>query len=600
MTTEADLRLPTKIIVPEYNSDLRTDQERSREFETLDMAMALTRVNKNSGTVVTQLGDTVNLSASGLVLTHGHTRETDALLPPYLVYIWERLSDPTYVDLYKEWVTSKIAMGQDDESLLLLITLANFSYLFNTHPESNNEHPCAHPLNALYHITEAMRENIPEGYENTAALLKHTNDAIFTRIHSYLLTNGHSTIERPFSLESSSNHLKDWLIFNLNLGKSDVKALAESAVSFMQASGFRDAEVINVLNDYANSGDFSSEFVDMIKAYAIRVNLLQSSVEEVQQALRTTINDLEKNPFQDAAEIDYAELIQPETEILRIYTLTGTFLAHNGQAALIRKVLRYIENNQGNRQSEETQPTCEFILILPNLIPGIGKDGKPKDLATSGTVEQRVSLLLLHLSDLDRKKVLITTALQPHPSESLRGRVRVGSAINRLNAKIVEDFGKATPRRLPKYQIEVVRFTGADELAWDTSTGEAQLMDQQHPRYSRYAEHGLVVARHEHAIPCLKNSPRIVRDMNCDLIILDDPSSAIGSTASLARYHATGDLRSFTPSAWPLLQADYNQDTIDSRRLEGFNVDEMQIPSVTEIDRKTVQRLKQLTELYQS
>ncbi len=592
MAAETILQATSTVLQLQTSEMIERDASRTHDLNTLDRAMGWARLNEDYGTVVGQLSDPVDLSANGLVLTLDKRAKSTKLaetgLPSLLSQIWERLEDQNFVLLCKDWAANKISTGEVEDCLLFLRTLANFSYLFNSQLETHKDNPLEHPLSSLAQITEHAQSFIPNEQGDAIGVLIETNLAINTRIQSYLLTNGHSTSERPASLAVVEEHLSSWLFANLYQHDVSFTNLAESAVSYLQAAGFADQEVRASLDNLAARKIIPDEVIEQIRHHAITVNLIVGNRDEIAEVQQRTIESLEKNPFIDAMERDYAEFIPPSANIIRVYVATGTFHAHNGHAELVRKVSRFIDNHTKNEKySNNDDEAFEFILLLPNIIPGIGVNKEPKDFATSGTVEDRVSVLLAHLSGLSRDRVLISTK-QLHPSQSLRGRDRVTSFLNQLNDKIYCDYQNA--ERKANYRFEVVRFTGADELAWDGDT----LQDEQNPRYTTYANRGIIVARHGLVIRCLGHANQIVERTNCDLIVLDDPFSAISSSQALETLHSTGSREYFTPGAWPLLE-EYTKEAIAQRKERGCDIGTINIPSVTEINKRTVKKLKERT-----
>lgn len=581
-------------------NEIPISQESEERFVALlDTTSSLLYLDKYYGTISNQLSSPIDLCSNGLVLTNKSnqgsiedTRFGELHLPSLLNTIWGKLTDENFSHILETWLDRKISGSEEDikDCLRILKTLANFSYLFNTRAtgDNNTHFEQVHPLYSLSVIIESIRNNhLSNLEEDTINEIAKTASAIQTRIHSYLLTNGHSSKERDSRIHSLEHHIYKWLKSEKDIS---YQFKAENIGNYMLAAGFTSDESRAVLSSLLNNGAIDNSLYHLTLNYCLGINLIKGSQQEHRYLQNEVIDNLVSYPFVDAAEINYCDIIPQDTDILRIYAMTGTLVTHNGQAMLIRKVQRFINNNKSI--TNQSGNVFEVILVLPNIVPGIGKQGVQKGYDHSGSVEDRVGLFITHLHDVDRSQVLISTSFQPHPSESLRGRDRIRQAIINLSQKINEDFANAYPKRLAKHTIETVRFTGADELSWDNG----YITNDQHPRYLTFANRGLVVARHEYVVPCINNAQKIVYGNGCDLIIVDDSFSTLSTSYAMGKYISEGDLSSFHPGAHPLIKNGWSQEAILKRRNSPEDISTMEVKSVTQICRSTVDKLKKFAQ----
>ena len=115
-----------------------------------------------------------------------------------------------------------------------------------------------------------------------------------------------------------------------------------------------------------------------------------------------TLNDLIENPWSDAAEINYGEIIPRGTEVVEIYLLTGTFgHATYGHARTIERIQEFIKHqdqiDKDRKERGESVPRKTRLLLILPLTKTRGVEGYTKKEAQIAPIETRLKSLLLQI-----------------------------------------------------------------------------------------------------------------------------------------------------------------------------------------------------------
>jgi hypothetical protein len=185
-------------------------------------------------------------------------------------------------------------------------------------------------------------------------------------------------------------------------------------------------------------------------------------MNEALQALRI--------PWQDAAQIDFSEIICPETEVLEVYYAPGTYgPSCRGHYDFIKRIQEYI--NFMNAQDPPESHIQRIIFIAP-ITNVIGVPEYDKNPAQIGTVQERIASILIPMSELDRerKQIFISTKLQPEPVKAEKIDRSIAHTINAFIAKVQKDMKKAG--RVTSFSVVPVVCVGIDEFQGaDTEDG---------------------------------------------------------------------------------------------------------------------------------
>lgn len=505
-----------------------------------------------------RLQSPVNQIRFGIVVeAEKNTSDTRHLpLLPELLRFTQQLKQTENSTIFLKWISEQLNAGNIDHVLQLTTALTSFSLL----------------LNSDYFGSETAREEIPQEVSTLSMSLLNVEQVTgnSTKLERALL-NARFAVIRP-----------------------DLTNLSDLYGELTQI-GIDEEEVYQILKNYFKNADHpqAAQFLSTIKLpenircrlekRLTRIGILPVDAHEKTKITEKVIEKLSEKPWIDAAEIDYSDIVRGDTHTIILRFMTGTFgFGTLGHRQAIERILAYLEFDDSLHKGQQS-----FLLVLPNLVPGIASSGVEKDSVRSGFHYERTASLLLQLGGLDRKRLLVSTALQPHPQETKRGRYRVQTALNRLHAKITFDVD-SKKSRLPTFEVRKMRSYGIDELSWIEQAGkrEPSLVHAE-----KFFPGSLFLSRHGWQIDTIQHAEEISRALQSQVFIAPG-SGRIGSTEAISVLHMTGDLHSADIISHPFIEKHWSEEAINQRRLIDYNPLEEEIISVTDICQRMISEYK--------
>lgn len=306
----------------------------------------------------------------------------------------------------------------------------------------------------------------------------------------------------------------------------------------------------------------------------------------------SAIKSIEGYPFIDAFDMDFEKFISEKTKTLHIKIVPGTYAAGftKGHVDFISK----LENH--NRHQEEISKTTQRIILI---LPITDMSGLPKSEVLTGNTYQRVSTMMLALSNYSRNEILITTTLQPIPREVGDSNERFKRTFSNLCEKITQDLQRSN--RKVDFSLEICG--GSDELNW-TNTGESRRVAlDQPPKFTENIP--MIVTRHRDARAIIKSHKELEKIGGT--VILTPGIKQNSSTLGIKLFVESNDLSTFPECAHQMIRKYWSTEAIETRTKGGMvdpkvekllskkmEVKGEKVPSTTSIYEVLIEDLKTL------
>lgn len=568
-------------------------------FELLEHAKDLTMDLLTEGAITRQLEDPFTLAYVGLVISPVRKREDPAELgfelPRTLLSILETLKFPESGDILESWIYQSLSTDEPEDCIAFLKTLTQFTGLLDSdsyvqlYAGKAGEIPLL-PFQSLHKAVVSAKSYLRK-IENTDGFVKELDE-----VEELILLRFHQIIKGPFkdaisatatrALEPSQEDLVlrfvSWAEEMKEMGLSE-KGMALHAAKLLEQLGIVEVDRFVRLIEEVGYPSLAKS----VKTEAVRLNLLKDQDgKSLSYIMSETLASLEKNPWKDAAICDFARIINPETETLEIYVVTGTFgpfgIGHRDFIDRIRGYIRYKSQIEGDQSR-----TQRIILIVP-ITHVATLRGYEKDPAQVGPIYHRVASMLLQLADVNRDEVFITTTLQPRPQTNSTPGL-INATVNKFIGKVERDLGNIDVPA--SFTTKAIVTVGADEMMWEKEVGGGSRLLSEQPKKIR--GECLVVGRYGFLIDCIRNSDRIASSTGASLV-LTPGTSRTSSTESIGKLRR-GDLSSFLAQAIPFVSTYWSSQAINARRRSQVeNPDKT--PSVQEIRANLIKEYRQILE----
>lgn len=583
--------------------------------DTLNSAMELASVyGAVEGSVADQLSDQFRLAYEGLIVTPQRgaedPEELGFALPYSLLTILEALKYPESGDILKEWILEKTSSYTANDCIAFLKTLAQFSAFLDSRAYvqlyatgKNREIPLL-PFQSLYRAVSEAKKVLKRS-NVTDKIVRHLE-----QVETSIITRFNQIIRGPLKDATSVSAVEalapsvDDLVFSFaewSSGNASKRLSARGKALY----GVKFLEQLGVVPEIERFCSLLSEEMDeeqlaaAVRAEAIRMNLLHDRQGETLKALtRDTLASLidhrnrDSVKWRDASRIDFAQIVRPETEILEIYMITGTFGPFSqGHRDLLDRVRSYVRYR--NEQDNGADHTQRLILLVP-ITHTETLRGYYKDPAQTGTIYERVGSMLLHMADVPTGEVFITTRLQPPPNQAGNVYRGIHATANNLTAKIENDFKHRN--MAAGIRPKVIVTVGVDEFGWKNTEEGHEITPSQPKKISAEC---LAVGRYGYLVDCIRGA-RGITEYTGATLVLTQGTPRTSSTDSVKRLHL-GDTSSFCAPAVPFISAHWSTEAISKRRAlfgerHSNSQQDTRVPSVNEISVKLIEEYRSLTQ----
>lgn len=592
-----------------YDSSEIQKSEVSKNILTedlLDETMAAAKYRGIEGSVIEQLESPLFLAEVGLVINpKDRSNEFGVTLPRKLLEILDTLRHKESLIVLETWIYNNITENTAG-SISLLKALASFSTFLDSetlvqlYEERESGQIPLLPFHSLHAGIRRARITLEEarGYEHIVEELRVIEDSVLMRFHQLIYGPLEGTIsararEQLTPQIDTLAYIYINSVANLRMinGITFEEAANAGIKLFEQVGGDNPEAFLAVLSEWEDAilpDEWGKRtLVDTIRRRFIEENrIIDLEGSTIRETRNHTLQLLEEIPWVDASEIDFADVIDQNTDTVEVYLITGTFGPFcPGHQDLIERLLRYFDHKE--TLESDGRKVQRMILIAPFTdigdIPQYGKD-----LAVVGNLYERVGSTLIQLAGTSRDRVLITTSLQPSPSEVGNTAERINVTANRFQRKIVTDLEQ---RQLSVTQnVRLLRAFGIDEFRWQTQKGVPHL-DTNTPQPRKVREGCVAVGRYGYLLGSIMSAPLFEEYTAVEDIILTPGTPRTSSTEAVAML-AAGSSSMFPVSVVPFVEKYWKPEAIRKRR----GAHNKHVESVSEIYTKMVREYRELLE----
>lgn len=435
------------------------------------------------------------------------------------------LDSQTHLDLYKP----PTVLGRDKE------------FIFHTFFSLRR---CIRDIALRLH-SAYKNTDIRDGFVELAATLELRYGEVYSEAHqtSIFTAKEEALIPKPGDFAT--------LAARLVREREDFYRAAKGLVKMAESIGIRDVNpLVSNLKEYPELQD---AFVEEAKA----CGLIADS-----EATRKLYDRFSEEEWLDAGEHDYAKILLPDTYRMEVDVLTGTFgPCTRGHRDLIEIRLEHMKTLP--QCDEQGRPIYRMILIVP-MLDASGILDYPKVPSRVGRIDERISSICLELTAgrIDKRKVMVTTLLQPDPMIPLSLEDRVEETINVLRSKVVTDLRKAQRRAV--VQIYNKYLFGSDGIKLDTKTGKLQTIAQQPGRVKE--DGGTAIVRRGQLLQYLAILSQLQKETGLENIILTPGTPFSSSTAAINELHSMGSSDHISPGWLFYFKRHWNVEAERARR----------------------------------
>lgn len=517
--------------------------------KTLDEALA-NIILSEPDSVTAQLIDPIELSLTGVAVNTDTNNIQDqvnhgGVVPQQLLNILQSLKHAESEIILREWVVRQCRTESGArEALAFLKVLINFTSILDsqTHLDLYKPPPVQgrdrefifHTFFSLRKILRDIASRLHTAYKHTdlrsgfielVATLELRYGEVYSEAHqsSLFTAREEALIPKPGDFAT--------LAARLVRERKDLSRTSKGLVKMAESIGIK-----NILPLVTNLRE-RPELQEVFTEEAMACGLIEDP-----KATRKLYNKFLQE-WLDAGEYDYAKLLSLETYRLQVDVLTGTFGPFTrGHRDLIEMRLEHM--NTLPQHDAQGRSIYRMILIVP-MLDASGIPGYLKSPSRVGRIDERISSILFELTagGIDKRKVMVTTLLQPDPKIPLSLEDRVEETINVLRVKVVSDLRKAQRRAIT--QISHTYLFGPDSIKWDSDYVKLQARANQPERVKEKG--GTVVVRRGLLLPVLANLERIRTETGLTNAILTPGTPFSSSTAAINELHLTGHSNHVSP-----------------------------------------------------
>jgi len=559
----------------------------------LEDAIDYIELSEEPNSVAHQLLDPLKLNSNGLIVIAKPRTEDEEInrgftVPSALLEILRSLKYPESEPALRNWILTKCSGPAPERAIRLLKTLVNFTAFLDstTHLElfeatkvPGREQPeiLLQPFRSLlnsvrYTHTEVHRADTKHPI---LANLRAIGSLIRIR-YSEVYGGAYRTSLYTFSPEA------------LTPNSETFAKLALSMIEFPLDSSQSLEETADILVHLVESIEVK-DIRPLIAELNLQPNLQSALIEKAKksglipypEAVPEAIEILRRRPWRDAANINFAEIIDVKTSDLEIFVFTGTFGPfHKGHRDSLRKLLAYIDS----LPQEEGNKTFQRIVLIAPLTDVTNISQYKKSAAQVGSVESRVGSILLQLpEDVNHQKVFITTTLQPDTARTRSLEGSISATVRKLETKISRDLDKAG--RAAEFE-RIIRYVfGPDEIQW---SGDPRQIDSTQRRKVTHRG-GVCLARRGWQSALLREHQKLAKLTGIEVVNLA-PGNPCSSSRRLTREIARrGDTEAVMATAKEHVLHHWGPQAIEERQ---NTPPPSHIPSVDKIYQRLIKELE--------
>jgi hypothetical protein len=465
-------------IVREIPSDLL-------RAELLQIAYEIATLANDPGSVAQQLQDRMRLARSGLYLDLGSDDwNFGGALPLALLEILRGLKYEEAIGILTNWLN--LQSSQSPELCAQFLQVAAAALIFLDQPSITKlyveEEDDVMPLAPFKALDSGLAEVIEylgrfPGYGEYVQVLQNAQAAIRARYFPVItgplkdqVTGRPAEVLVP-SLDDLAQEFLDWAKQQDNDHPEAIRDVAYTGLRMFAQSGAFNLELF-----CQKVAEGNQTLGRALRKEAVRFGMLPDPKRTLTREIAAeTLQALEAQPWQDAAEIDFGEIIDEETTVLEVHFGPGTFVFHDGHWDTKQRVLDYFEYLD-ERDPEAAKHTKRIILYLPipdvRRAPGYEKE---KDWWEVGWAHERIGSMMIGLAEEDRNRVFITTLLQSKTAPDAASNI-----VHTMN-----EFKDKIEREAPHCKVVFRVFFGADELQWKGGKRSEKRVLQERSRQPR-------------------------------------------------------------------------------------------------------------------
>lgn len=570
-----------------------TPKEKILTEKSLEDAIDFIELSEKPNSVAHQLLNPLELNSKGLVIITKPRTEDEEIsqgftVPSALLEILRSLKYPESERALRNWILAKCSGPTPERAIRLLKTLVNFTVFLDstTHlelfeatkvPGRKQPEILLQPFRSLlssvrYAHTEVYRVNTKHP---TLAELRTIGNLIkirYAEVYSGAYQTSLYTIS-PEALIPNPETFAELALSMIETPLGSSQSLEETADILVHLAESIEVKDIRPLIAELNSQpNLQGALVEKAK---------KSGLIPYPEAIPEAIEILRRRPWRDAANINFAEIIDVETSNLEIFVFTGTFGPfHKGHRDSLQKLLTYIDS----LPPKEGNETFQRIVLIAPLTNVTNISQYKKSVAQVGSVESRVGSILLQLpEDVNPQKVFITTTLQPDTARTRSLEGSVSATVRKLEAKISRDLDKAG--RAAEFERTIRYAFGPDEIQW---SGDPRQIDSTQRRKVTHRG-GVCLARRGWQSALLREHQELAKLTGIEIVNLA-PGNPCSSSRRLTREIARrGDTEAVMATAKKYVLHHWGPRAIKERQK---TPPPSHIPSVNEIYQRLVKELE--------
>lgn len=551
----------------------------------------------DEGAIPDQLSDPFALVNLGLVINPHDQENFGFKLPQTLLTVLEGLKYQESAKVLEDWIYKQISGPNADFCIGFLRTLAQLtafldrdSYVKLYATGEKEEIPLL-PFQSFHRAIVATKNYLSRisGAEKFKSPLEEVEQLIVSKFYQIIkgpLQNEVSVFASQ-ALAPSPDDLAfsfvEWAAEQGGNGDLNLQETARLGVTMLEQSGMSDAkafcQMITELDEELGLGR-------AVTKEAVKLGLIIDTEGIFLREIATETLEALKIPWQDAAEIDFTRIIDPETDILKVYLTPGTYGPFcRGHVDFIQRILAYMDYQE---RLENPDSHIQRIILISPITDVTGVRDYQKDSAQIGRLSERVGSIMLHLADADRERIFITTALQALPAKAARIDRSIQDTGHAFRSKVQNDFEQAG--LVMGLEIAVTGCFGIDEFQWQQEENRLELVDR--PRQPRKVRRDcLGIGRYGYLIPTILNGNRFATVTEAETLVLTPGTPMTSSTEAIRKLQA-GDASSFHAATVPYIRKHWDRAAIQKRRRNKPRKTE--IPSVSKIYPNVIKEFEEL------
>lgn len=560
--------------------------------EDLDQLMLMAYSWDKEGSITQQLNDFFNLPRVGMIVNPSDREDFGFDLPQALLGVLKSLKHQESAKVLREWIIANIS-GSTTECVDLLRVLAQFTIFLDNasyvklYANAEGDIPLL-PFQSLCKGIRSASEYLSDypSYQGSIELLQEIES--LTALRFYAIARGplqeaiSATASEALapSIDDLATKFGEWADRQSKGNGLELKEIVRTGLLMLEQSGVTDFGKFCQLVD-----EYDDEYGAAFRREAVRFGHLKDPQGRLEKEVVKEVLVALENPWQDPADIDFAKILEPETETLEIYYWPGSYgFYHTGHWDAMERLRLFFRYRENLYPEEKTQ---RIIVYMP-ITDATQVPHYDKDPAKVGLIYERVASMMILLAETDRRMVFITTALQSPPERALTIDGNIRHTTQALSAKIHHDLTRA--EGVSRRQIRSVLCFGSDELEWKKTKEGGRRLSETQPKKVRPPEKKgndcFCVGRWGDLVDLIANGQKFRRLTGVETLILT-PGKERGSSTKAVDNFNTGDIAGIYVPAIPWIKRYWSETAIAWRRRMTPGTPS-EVPSVTEIYKRFI------------